>query len=306
MEPFVVHVLGCGSAKPTNRHFPSAQVVEVRGKVFMVDCGEGAQLQLRKAKVRFSKLSHIFITHLHGDHCFGLIGLICSFGLSGRIAPLHVYAPADMRPMLDMQLAMYGGGLGYEVAFHAVDCSRQQTIFEDKSVTVTNIPLDHRMPCSGYLFREKPTLPHIRRDMIDFLQIPLCEINRIKGGGDWVTAEGKVVPHEQLVTPADPVRSYAYCSDTCYMPHLHEMVEGVDLLYHESTYGEECKHLAQARAHSTAAEAATVARDAHVRQLLIGHYSSRYDNEQVLLEEARNIFPNTILATEGLEVEVGT
>ncbi len=304
MEPFRVHVLGCGSAKPTVRHFASSQVVEIRGKVMMVDCGEGSQVLLRRTKVRFSKIQHVFITHIHGDHCFGLIGLICSFGMTGRTAPFHVYAPCELEPILRAMLDTFAQNLGFDVVFHAVDTTVHQVIFEDKSLTVSTIPLEHRLPCCGYLFREKPGYPHIKRDMIDFYHIPTHEIINIKQGGDWVTAEGKVVPHEQLVTPADAVRSFAYCSDTRYIPTLHTLLEGVNLLYHESTYDEHYKDMASAYGHSTAAEAAMVARDAHVGQLMLGHYSSRYDNEQILKEEAMRIFPNVILAQEGLVVDV--
>ena len=304
MEPFRVHVLGCGSAKPTSRHFASAQVVEVRGKVFLVDCGEATQIQLRKAKVRFSKLTAIFITHLHGDHCFGLFGLICSLGMGGRTAPLHVYGPQQLEDILFKILAIFAEGLDYEVVFHPVDTTRREVVYEDRSLTVTTLPLNHRVPCAGYLFREKPSLPHIRRDMVDFYQIPTSQILNIKNGGDWTDEEGNVIPHRDLVTPADPVRAYAYCSDTRYMPRLHEAVAGVNLLYHESTYDESKKDNAIKYYHSTAAEAAKVARDAQVRQLMLGHYSARYEDETLLLREAQEIFPNTILANEDLVVDV--
>ena len=275
---------------PTTRHLPSMQVVDCRDKLFMVDCGEGAQLQLRRSGLSFNKLGHIFISHLHGDHCFGLIGLISTFGLLGRTATLHVYAPAQLEPMLKAQLDMFFNyDIGYKVEFHAIDTTKQQVIFEDRSLYVESIPLDHRMPCAGFLFREKPLSPHIRRDMIDFYRIPLSQIYNIKGGADWVTPDGQVVENHRLVTSPDPVRSYAYCSDTSYMPQLHEMVKGVDLLYHESTYGSEFERLARSYHHSTAAQAAMVARDAGAGQLMLGHYSARYDDETALLNEARAV-----------------
>ena len=304
MEPFKVHVLGCGSAKPTLRHFASSQVVEVRGRVFMVDCGEGTQIQLRRTKVRFSKLRAIFISHLHGDHCFGLIGLICSFALSGRQVPLHIFAPGALQPLLDQMLGMFAPELDFEVVFHAVDTKKAEVVYEDSAVTVSTLPLQHRIACCGYLFREKPTLPHIRRDMIDFYHIPVSRIPAIKMGDDWTDDEGNVIANERLVSPADPVRSFAYCSDTRYIPTLHTLIEGVNLLYHESTYDERYQALADAYWHSPAAQAATVARDAHARHLLIGHYSSRYDDETLLLDEARQVFPHTSLAQEGLVVDV--
>ena len=304
MEPFRVYVLGCGSAKPTTRHLASSQVVEIRGKLFMVDCGEGTQIQLRHTHVRFQKLGSIFISHLHGDHCFGLIGLISSFGLSGRTMPLHVYAPGELGPMLDAMLKMWAQGLEFEVIFHAVDTTAVQVIYEDKSLSVTTIPLEHRTACCGYLFREKPSLPHIRRDMIDFHHIPVSQIMNIKNGGDWVDEEGNVIANQQLVTPPDTPRAYAYCSDTRYIPQLHRLVEGVNLLYHESTYDSQFRDLADKYAHSTAAEAATVARDAHAGCLMLGHYSARYNDETLLLKEAETIFPHVILANEGLVVDV--
>ena len=298
MEPFKVHILGCGSALPTLRHNASSQVVEVRGKLFMIDCSEGTQMQLRRSKLRFTKLSHVFITHLHGDHCFGLIGMISTFGLVGRTATLHVYGPQELGPILEGQIAFFTHDLGYEVKFHAVDPTKQAVVYEDHSVEVESIPLQHRMPCCGYLIREKATQPHIRREMIDFYQIPTSQINNIKNGADWTTAEGEVIPNARLVKSAEPPRSYAYCSDTRYLPNLHEQLKGVSTLDHESTYGEDRIQSAEKYCHSTARQAAMVARDAGVGKLLIGHYSSRYEDENVLLDEAKKVFENTFLTNE--------
>ena len=304
MEPFRVHILGCGSALPTLHHNASAQVVEIRGKLFLVDCGEGTQVQLRRSRLRFTKISAVFITHLHGDHCFGLIGMLSTFGLLGRTARLAIYAPAALEDMLKQQMQLFCHDFDYEVDFHAVDTSQQQVIYEDRSLTVESIPLEHRMPCCGYLFREKPSMPHIRRDMIDFYQIPTSQINNIKAGADWTTPDGKVVKNERLVEPADPTRSYAYCSDTRYIPTLPSRIKGVSTLYHESTYGEDNLLMAQKYYHSTARQAALVAREAGVGQLLLGHYSSRYEDEQVLLREAREVFENTHLTDENAVFDV--
>ncbi len=304
MQPFKVSILGCGSALPTQKHLASSQVVELRGKWFMVDCGEGTQLQLRRFKVSFNKILAVFISHLHGDHCLGLFGMISTFGMLGRTAPLRVYAPADFGPVLEQMLRMFCPNLEYEVAFHAVDTTLRQVVYEDRSLTVETLPLQHRVPCCGYLFREKPTLPHIRRDMIEFYNIPLSQINNIKNGAGWTAADGTLVPHERLVTPAARPRSYAYCSDTRYMPRLHELVTGVDLLYHEATYADAQADRAKLYHHSTSSQAATVARDAGVGRLMLGHFSARYDSEENILGEARRIFPNTILAREGLTVEL--
>lgn len=257
-------------------------------------------MQLRRSRIRFTKIGAVFISHLHGDHCFGLMGIISSFGLLGRTAPLHVYAPEELGPMLEAQLRLFCQHLDYEVTFHAVDTTCQQVIYEDRSLTVETLPLEHRMPCCGYLFREKQPLPHIRRDMIDFYQVPISQINNIKAGADWFTPDGELVENSRLVTPADTPRSYAYCSDTRYIPTLHKRLQGVNTLFHESTYGEDNLLRAEKYYHSTARQAALVARDAGVSKLLLGHFSSRYEDENVLLQEAREVFPNTFLTDEQL------
>ena len=298
MEPFKVHILGCGSALPTLHHMASSQVVELRDKQFMVDCGEGTQVQIRRSRINFNKIQAVFISHIHGDHCFGLIGMISTFGLQGRKSPLQVYAPAALGPMLQSQIELFCQHLSFEVVFHAIDTEKTDVIYEDRSLTVSTIPLQHRLPTCGFLFREKPTLPHIRRDMIDYLEIPVSQINNIKNGAGWTTPEGRTYSHEELTTPAEPTRAYAYCSDTRYVPTLHELIAGVDLLYHESTYCRDSQHRADAYWHSTAADAATVAREAGVKKLLLGHYSSRYPDENAFLDEAREIFPESYLTNE--------
>lgn len=304
MEPFKVHILGCGSALPTLQHNASSQIVELREKLFMIDCGEGTQMQLRRSRIHFSKIIAVFISHLHGDHCFGLPGMISTFGMTGRTAPLHIYAPAAFEPILDQTLSFFCQGLEFKVVFHAVDTTQNKVVYEDRSLTVETIPLQHRIDCCGYLFREKPILPHIRRDMIDFYKIPISQINNIKAGADWVTAEGEVIANSQLTTPAEPARSYAYCSDTRYIKTLHELVKGVSTLYHESTYSAEDAERARLYWHSTSQDAAKVARDASVGKLLLGHFSARYNNESQLLEEAKEIFPNSYLTCEGATFDI--
>lgn len=304
MEPFKVHILGCGSALPTLQHNASSQIVELREKLFMIDCGEGTQIQLRRSRIHFSKIIAVFISHLHGDHCFGLPGMISTFGMTGRTAPLHIYAPAAFEPILDQTLSFFCQGLEFKVVFHAVDTTQNKVVYEDRSLTVETIPLQHRIDCCGYLFREKPILPHIRRDMIDFYKIPISQINNIKAGADWVTPEGEVIANCRLTTPAEPVRSYAYCSDTRYIKTLHELVKGVSTLYHESTYSAEDAERARLYWHSTSQDAARVARDASVGKLLLGHFSARYNNESQLLEEAKEIFPNSYLTREGATFDI--
>ena len=304
MEPFKIHILGCGSALPTLRHNPSAQVVELRGKQFMIDCGEGTQTQMRRQRIGFNKVVAIFISHIHGDHCFGLIGMLSSFGLLGRTMPLAIYAPKEFKPVLDMMLKTFCYDFDYEIQFHAVDTTKQQVIYEDRSLTVESIPLKHRLPTCGFLFREKPTLPHIRRDMIDFYRIPVSQINNIKNGASWTDEEGRLIPNERLTMPADKPRSYAYCSDTSYLPTLHERIAGVTCLYHESTYTTADADRAEMYFHSTAAQAAQVARDANAGRLLLGHYSSKYDDERQLLKEAQEVFAQSQLTNEGMTIDL--
>lgn len=304
VNKFEVTILGCGSAKPTTRHFPTSQIVNVRDKLFLIDCGEGCQAQICRAHLSYNKIRCIFISHLHGDHVLGLIGLVSTMGLNDRTADLHIYAPCEFENMFASMKNFFCADSGFEVFFHGVDTMQAQVVFEDRSVSVSTIPLHHRVACCGYLFREKEGLPHIRREMIDALNIPYSQINNIKGGADWVMDDGTIIPHSRLTIPADASRSYAYCSDTAYMPHLASQIRGVNLLYHEATYGEDRAEMAKEYFHSTAKQAAQVARDAEVGKLLIGHYSARYLDENVLLEEAKTIFPNTILSQEFLTIGV--
>lgn len=302
MEKFEVNILGCGSALPTTRHFSSSQVVNIREKLFMIDCGEGAQLQLRRSKLKFTRLNHIFISHLHGDHCFGLMGLISTFGLLGRTATLHIYAHEELERLLQPQLDFFCKGMTYEVKFHHIDPTKAEMIYEDRSVSITTIPLRHRIPSCGFLFQEKKTPNHIIRDMIDFYQIPVFELNRIKNGADYVCPDGTIVPNGRLTTPSASPRSYAYCSDTVYQRNILSQIKGVDLLFHEATFMHEDAARAKETFHTTTLQAAEIARDAEVKQLVIGHFSARYENEELLLEETQSLFPNTLLAKENLRI----
>lgn len=304
MEKFELYILGCGSALPTTRHFPTSQVLNVRDKLYMIDCGEGAQLQFRKSRLKFSRLNHIFISHLHGDHCFGLWGLISTLNLLGRTAELHIYSPRGLEALLLPTLAFFNRQMTYRVLFHEFDTDKPALIYEDRSLTVTTIPLRHRIPCCGFLFAEKQGLNHIVREMVDFYKVPLFEMNRIKNGADYVTPEGEVVPNRLLTRPADPPRRYAYCSDTICLPEIAGQLHGVDLLFHEATFASDNLGRAKETYHTTAVQAAELARSAEVKKLLIGHFSARYEDESVLLEEAREIFPETLLASEMLCVQV--
>ena len=302
MEKFEITILGCGAALPTPRHLSSAQVVNIRQKLFMLDCAEGTQMALRRSRLSFSHLQAIFLTHLHGDHTFGLIGLLSTFALLGRIQDLHIYGPQDLLRIFQPQIDYFCVDSPYKIILHEIDTHTPQTIYEDRSLTVTTLPLSHRVPCCGYLFQEKPTLRHIRRDCIEFYHIPIAQINNIKAGMDWKTDDGTTIPNDHLTTPPAPIRSYAYCTDTSYRPQLTSLLQGVTCLYHEATFAHEHLLLAQKTHHSTATQAAQIAKDSGAGKLILGHFSSRYKSEDILLHEAQALFPNTILAEDGLTI----
>ncbi|MBO7279529.1 MAG: ribonuclease Z [Bacteroidaceae bacterium] len=298
METFEVHILGCGSALPTTRHNATSQIVRIGNKQFMIDCGEGTQLQMRRSHIHFSFVNHIFISHLHGDHCFGLIGLISTFGLLGRTAPLHIYADPLLQRLMQPQLNFFCNGLKYPLHFHDIDATKQTVIYEDKSITVETIPLQHRIPCCGFLFREKPKKRHLIASMVEYYDIPIHQRANIKEGNDYTTPDGTLIPNSRLTTDADPSRSYAFCSDTLPCPNIVEQIREIDLLYHEATFAEAEHSRAQETFHSTAQQAAHIAKEANVKQLVIGHFSSRYKEDEQLLNEAKEIFPTTSLADE--------
>ena len=298
MEPFEIHILGCGSALPTTRHNATAQVVKIGNKQFMIDCGEGAQLQLRRQHIHFSFINHIFISHLHGDHCFGLIGLISTFALLGRTAPLHIYADHNLERVMKPQIDFFCKGMNYPLFFHSIDATKREIIFEDNTITVETIPLKHRMPCCGFLFREKPKRRHLIGDAVNFYNIPAYMRQAIKDGADYTTPDGETIPNSRLTKDADRSRSYAYCSDTAPCDNSLQLKD-VDLLYHEATFADSEKERAAQTMHSTARQAARAAAAAGAKRLLIGHYSSRYETVDTLLKEAQELFPATIAANEG-------
>ena len=299
MEKFEVHILGCGSALPTTRHNASSQVVRIGNKQFMIDCGEGTQLQLRKSHLHFSFINHIFISHLHGDHCFGLIGMISTFGLLGRNAPLHIYAHPMLQKIIQPQMDFFCKELPYHIEFHNIDPTQHKTIYEDKSITVETLPQKHRIPCCGFLFKEKPKKRHIIGEMMEYYNIPTYLRQGIKDGDDFTTPDGQIIPNDRLTRDADPSRSYAYCSDTLPCPENKTYLNDINLLYHEATFAESEKRRAAETFHSTALQAAEIALKAKVHKLIIGHFSSRYTDDNILLDEAKELFPNTELAYEG-------
>ena len=299
MSTFKIHTLGCGSAKPTLRHQPSSTVVDHRDTLYMIDCGEGAQLAFQRHRLRFSRLRHIFLTHLHGDHVLGLPGLVSTLGLGGTGGKLTVHTFNDGKKILQKIFNFFAGDLPYEVEFNVIEPT-EAIILDTPSLTVRTVPLQHRVPTVGFIFEEKEKPRHIKRDMIDFHQVPTSQIRLIKGGADFTRPDGRVIANEILTSPPTPSLSYAHIRDTAYFPELAEKIGPVDLLFHETTYTEAHRAEAAPRGHSTARQAATVARDAGAKALLTGHYSSRYNDDTVFLREAQEVFPNVILNREGL------
>lgn len=297
-----VTILGCGSATPSISHMPSSQIVEHNEHLYMIDCGEGTQLQLARYHIRIGKLNRIFISHLHGDHMLGLVGLLSSLTLHDFGGTLHVHIHAAAIPVIAQSLKLFSHTPSYDLQFHGLPAQRQ-VIFEDKALEVEAFPLHHQIPCMGFIFREKPKPLALRGDMAEYYNIPFLQRAAIKEGADFVTADGTVVENRFLTLPAPHSVSYAYASDTIPHPEVANAVRGVDLLYHEATYGDDKAPVARARGHSTARQAAEIAAQAGVKQLMIGHFSKSYNGrESALLAQARDVFPNTILANEGLSI----
>ncbi len=299
-------ILGFNSAIPTVNSSPTAQFLEMEERHFLIDCGEGTQVQLRKAKARFSKINHIFISHLHGDHCFGLPGLIASFRLLGRETPLHIYGPKGIREMLETIFRITETHRGFELVYHELESKKSEKIFEDKRVEVYTIPLNHRIYCNGYLFREKPKERHLNMAEISkYAEIETCDYHNIKLGKDFVLSDGYVLKNELLTTEPSKSVSYAFCSDTRYLESVVPIIENVDVLYHESTFLHDLKEMADYTGHTTALEAARIARKANVGKLILGHFSNRYNDLNVFTDEARQVFPNSYLPKALEAVKIG-
>jgi ribonuclease Z len=299
MQSFELTILGCSSATPTSKRNPTSQLLNIADRHFLIDCGEGTQIQLRRFKLKFQRINHIFISHLHGDHYLGLPGLVSSMHLLGRTADLHIYCPADLKEIIDIQLKASQTYLKFNIVYHFHQYVDNELIFEDDKVRVKAIALNHRIPCCGFVFYEKEHPANISKEIIDKYKIPLEQIQHIKMGADFVSPSGKVIANEELVMPKQKTRSYAYCSDTIYDERLVNLVNGVNLLYHEATFLHELASRAEETFHTTALQAATIAQKAGVKSLMIGHYSARYKDLQPLLTEAQSVFKNTLLAIEG-------
>ena len=301
MSDFIIHTLGCGSAKPSLRHQPSCTVVEHRGSLYMIDCGEGAQLGFMKQRLSFSKLRHIFITHLHGDHVLGLPGLVSTLALTNIGGELTIHTFEEGARQLKSMIEYFSRDNPFTLNFHVIK-PEEAIVLETKALTVRTIPLNHRLPTVGYVFEEKPKPRHINPAMTNFHQVPVAMMKRIKEGEDFIKPDGSIIPNQMLTTDADPSQSYAHISDTAYMPQIAQKIGPVDLLFHETTYLDDREADARERGHSTARQAAMIARDSGAKKLLTGHYSSRYSDDKPFLTEAMSVFPNVILNTEGLKI----
>jgi len=297
-------ILGCHSATPRFNAAPTAQVLEVRGHLFLIDCGEGTQMRLRACKVKFSRIKHIFISHLHGDHFFGLVGLIATFHLLGREAALNIYGPKGIKDAITLQLKLGKSWTNYPLQFHELESNQSVTLFEDEKLSVRTIPLKHRIYTNGFLFAEKVGLRKLDLEAVKKYRIDTSYFNKIKQGADLLLEDGSIIGNEELSLDPDPPKRYAYCSDTGYHPDMLPLIAGVDVLYHESTFLEQHLDLAENTGHSTAAQAAQIAAAAKADRLILGHYSGRYAELEDFRAEAAVYFPNTELATDGAIFEL--
>ncbi|WP_291150063.1 ribonuclease Z [Flavobacterium sp. UBA7680] len=296
-------ILGCYAATPRTLTNPTSQVLEIKNRLFLIDCGEGTQVQLRKNKIKFSKINHIFISHLHGDHLYGLIGTISTFSLLGRTTDLHIYGPKGIKELILLQLKLTESWTTYNLFFHELESKESEVIFEDNRVIVKTIPLKHRVYTNGYLFQEKPGERKLNVEAAQHYNIHTAYYQKIKNGGNVTLDDGTVIENEKLSFDPIPAMSYAFCSDTVYNEDVIPIIENADVLYHESTFLESEAPLAQKTLHSTAKEAARIALKANVKHLVLGHYSTRYDGIERFKEEAEEIFPNVILGDDGLSFE---
>lgn len=301
---FTLNVLGTASALPTTERYPSAQVLDVRGRLFMIDCGEGAQMQMRRARISFLKIEHICLSHIHGDHLFGLFGLLSTMGMLGRSAQLNIYAPSGFRPVLDFFMDHFGEGIRFEINYVELMMAAPETVYENRHVELLAFPLNHRVETFGFMIREKMPPFNVRKEAIAEYGLSLAEIGTLKRGEDVEREDGSVIRNVDAAYRPYVPRSYAYCSDTAPFPELSEWVKGATLMYHESTFPEEMSEMAEKTFHSTTLQAAKTARDAGVGRLLVGHYSSRFPSVDFFLDEIRTVFPNADLAHDLDVIEI--
>lgn len=301
---FKITVLGSSSAIPTSSRFTSAQIVNLSERFFLFDCGEATQIQLRKFKIKFSRINHIFISHLHPDHYLGIFGLMSSFALMGRKNTLHIYCFKELKELIDTQFKYYYGSLGYRVDYHFLKQDISEEIYTDNLLTIKTIPLKHRIPTSGFIIAEKPKDLNIKKEAISNYNLSIKDIVQIKKGSDFTTEKGEIIKNTDLTYSAIAPKSYAYCSDTLYDEEIVKIIKNVDLLYHEATFLSSEKKRAVETCHSTASDAAKIAKLANAKKLLIGHFSARYRTSDDLLKEAISVFENTVAAEDGLSIEI--
>jgi ribonuclease Z len=302
--PFELTILGSNSALPTSDRYPTAQVLNILGRFFLIDCGEGTQIQLRRNRIGFSKIKHIFISHLHGDHYYGLIGLISTMNLLGLKTDIHIYSPSELKTLLQPQIDFIKGEMNVTLIFHPLNFKKPQLIFADKRVEVISFPVKHSISTCGFLFREIQKPANIKKEMVQEYQIPIARIKEIKDGADFVTTDGEIIQNEKLTTPPPHPRSYAFCTDTAFYLPTVEIIKEVDLLYHETTFLESMRDFATKTLHSTTIDAANMAKLANTKKLLIGHFSARFNDIKLFEKEARTVFENTEAAVEGKTYKV--
>lgn len=296
-------ILGCYAATPRTFNNPTSQVLEMQNRLFLIDCGEGTQVQLRKKKIKFSKINHIFISHLHGDHCFGLIGVVTTFAMLGRETDLHIYGPKGVKELILMQLKISGSFTSYKLYFHELESQESEVVFEDEKVIVKSIPLRHRVYTNGYLFQEKPKEKRLNVEKVQQYGIDKCYYQNIKNGKDITLDNGQVIPNSELSFEPEKSKSYAFCSDTIYKEDIVPIIENVDVLYHESTFLEQDEQYTERTMHCTAKQAAKIAKLADAKNLILGHYSTRYGSIEPFKEQAQEVFENVHLADDGKEFE---
>ena len=296
---FEVSILGSSSATPIYQRHPTAQVLNIHERFFLVDCGEGTLIQLNRYKIKFHRINHIFISHLHGDHYLGLLGLLSTMHLQGRTIPIHLYCQEKLKEIIEIQLKYSETTLRFPIHYHLLDTNNSKVIFDDEDLEISTIILNHRIPCTGFLFKEKPRLRKLQKDKLQKFNVPISQYHDLKNGKDFIGETGTIIPNEELTTDPKSPRSYAFCSDTCYDERIIPAISKIDLLYHEATFLSDKEERAKETFHSTAAQAATIAKKAEVKRLIIGHFSARYKNLYPLLDEAKEVFPDTTLAMEG-------
>lgn len=298
---FELSILGTGSAIPSFGRFSSAQVLHTHNKSFLIDCADGTQFQLRKYGIKTNRMNHWFISHLHGDHCYGIISVLSTLGMLHHTGDIHIHAHPDLEPILKAQLDYFCKDLSFQVHFEPLNPLKSEVIYEDRSLTVTTIPLVHSMPTCGFLFKEKIGNPHLNRELLDFYKVGIEDMKNLRNGADFTTQDGQIIPNSRFITPPTPPKSYAYCSDTAYSERIIPIIQGADVLFHEATFAESEAFRTKETLHSTAKQAATIAQKAGVKQLIIGHYSARYADLTPLHNEAQSIFKNTLLSFDGMQ-----